>query len=597
MRIEAGYISRKSLSRFFWGHRPKAPIVVALSVVLSLISVATAVSQDQRRPLVFVPGIIGSVLVESGENGEAVWGSVRSLFKRNFTKLDLLPPYGPPVDLVAHDILRGFPLLFGALSVGGYGGFIQFLVDELGYREGIDLHVFSYDWRRTNFASAHLLSRFIDDKVGGKPYDLIAHSMGGIVTRLMLGGAESGGICERGHSDRAGLSDLRPEDLEVLCNAMYGPIYATTNRHEYEGARWPSTRFIGPYGAAYNLHTYIEVAVPHYGTNEVIAVFDDTEWGGLARILPPLKLKSVLTSFPSLIELAPTYENCCAHGRDGAHSNVVLSSGDLLGVSWWQNVVTRLGVAPCTDRACELRRHLLAASLESREAIREHISRPMRSTVSYLAVFYGTEVGTRTTYYVDRQTSRITYKTTPDGDGRVASASSDAPEESARAHAMAFPKTSHASIFNSELLRAQLKHVILDHPEKLDREASQDVLSVAGAVVSGTSAVLAPRIAFSGEDVTLRLSITAAGRSEFDPIDVQYETFSASVTRADTGMQITTVPLTIHNDSFPEVGSLILAGKFTAPGSPHVYVVETFKARDGDTQQINDAILYIIKEE
>lgn len=125
---------------------------VVLAVTLCTIPICEAVSQDQRRPLVVVPGIVGSVLQDNQRR--TIWGSLRSLSKSNFKKLNLLPDHAAPVDLIATDILRRVPVLFGRWSIGGYAGLIDFLRD-LGYEEDRNLHVFHYDWRRTNFATAY----------------------------------------------------------------------------------------------------------------------------------------------------------------------------------------------------------------------------------------------------------------------------------------------------------------------------------------------------------------------------------------------------------------------------------------------------------
>jgi hypothetical protein len=56
-----------------------------------------------------------------------------------------------------------------------------------GYQVGVDLFVFAYDWRLDNSITAGLLRRYIDEFVvpasGSAIVDIVAHSMGGLVTR------------------------------------------------------------------------------------------------------------------------------------------------------------------------------------------------------------------------------------------------------------------------------------------------------------------------------------------------------------------------------------------------------------------------------
>jgi pimeloyl-ACP methyl ester carboxylesterase len=58
--------------------------------------------------------------------------------------------------------------------------------DGLGLIEGKTFFPFAYDWRADNRSSADSLERFIRQVIKDKRLRFIAHSMGGIVTRLML---------------------------------------------------------------------------------------------------------------------------------------------------------------------------------------------------------------------------------------------------------------------------------------------------------------------------------------------------------------------------------------------------------------------------
>jgi pimeloyl-ACP methyl ester carboxylesterase len=84
-----------------------------------------------------------------------------------------------------------------------YTGLIRFLEDELYYVLGKNLFIFGYDWTRSNRDSGKRLAAFIDMVItefawpvgtpnNAKKVDVLAHSMGGLVTRaaIRLWGAE-----------------------------------------------------------------------------------------------------------------------------------------------------------------------------------------------------------------------------------------------------------------------------------------------------------------------------------------------------------------------------------------------------------------------
>lgn len=109
--------------------------------------------------------------------------------------------------LVATDAVRTIKVA-GIVPFDIYGGFVKALAARGGYHEerwdapsakGSDaaVYVFGYDWRLDNVENAKLLIRKIEDlrKKLGKPdlkFDLVAHSMGGILARYaaMYGDAD-----------------------------------------------------------------------------------------------------------------------------------------------------------------------------------------------------------------------------------------------------------------------------------------------------------------------------------------------------------------------------------------------------------------------
>ncbi|MEO1369107.1 MAG: hypothetical protein AAFX50_18170, partial [Acidobacteriota bacterium] len=139
------------------------------------------------KGLVFVPGIMGSVLVNASGR---VWPP---------TVIEAIAGYRRVEELLGEDVEATEPLR----NVGPMG-FYRSLLDDLaacGYVEGGEdrrLVSFPYDWRRSNQVSAAALADHLDREFADAPADLeitfIAHSMGGLVCRFIL---ESGAFSDR----------------------------------------------------------------------------------------------------------------------------------------------------------------------------------------------------------------------------------------------------------------------------------------------------------------------------------------------------------------------------------------------------------------
>jgi pimeloyl-ACP methyl ester carboxylesterase len=61
-------------------------------------------------------------------------------------------------------------------------------INELGYEDGVNFVAFGYDWRQSNAVSAGKLAGFMRAQIenGTERFIILAHSMGGLVARLML---------------------------------------------------------------------------------------------------------------------------------------------------------------------------------------------------------------------------------------------------------------------------------------------------------------------------------------------------------------------------------------------------------------------------
>jgi pimeloyl-ACP methyl ester carboxylesterase len=178
-----------------------------------------------RNPVILIPGILGSRLVEK-ESEEIAWGTFGSgrinpntaagarrigLPMAEGQKLselrdDLWPDF--TLDQVTFNFM-GYPLELNTyahiLGVLGVGGYRDQQLAEAGIVDYGDRHFtcfqFPYDWRRDIVESAAGLDRFIKEKrryvqgeiekrFGIKDYDvkfdIVAHSMGGLVARYYL---------------------------------------------------------------------------------------------------------------------------------------------------------------------------------------------------------------------------------------------------------------------------------------------------------------------------------------------------------------------------------------------------------------------------
>jgi len=192
---------------------------------------AAAKEGPDRNPVVVIPGILGSRLVDD-ESGALVWGAfgrggvdasapggarllalpmTPGAALRELT--DRVRPDGV-LDRTRVDVL-GLPFELNAyihlLATLGAGGYRDQQLAAAGAVDYGDEHFtcfqFAYDWRRDNAENAQRLHAFLLEKkayveaerrrrygAGGPPvkFDLVAHSMGGLVARyyLMFGDAD-----------------------------------------------------------------------------------------------------------------------------------------------------------------------------------------------------------------------------------------------------------------------------------------------------------------------------------------------------------------------------------------------------------------------
>ena len=239
--------------------------------------------REGKRPLIVIPGILGSQLVNR-RTGEVVWPSALRSTDDGLS-LPVTPDLRANHDgLVPAKIVKTARLLKYRIvpEVYVYQELIEALQSYGGYREGNwdapttdgdrdAFYVFAYDWRRDNVENAQLLVARVGElkRKLNRPnlrFNVVAHSMGGLIARYA---------------------------------AMYGdadlPQDGTSARPTWAGAR--------------SLHNIFMFGTPNNGSMEAFATllggYSITE--GLRRRLPLLNKLSRedAVTIPALFQLLP----------------------------------------------------------------------------------------------------------------------------------------------------------------------------------------------------------------------------------------------------------------------------------------------------
>jgi len=157
---------------------------------------ASAIDQP---PVILVHGILGAKLREPLTSREIWIGSLRKLLFSDYQDLalDIDPVRMQPIQ----DDYEAYAITDRAAGNDYYGRIIDTLESAGGYEQGRPgqaveagkryYYVFVYDWRQDNVSSARQLDAFIeqirqDHRNPEQKVDIVAHSMGGLVTRYYL---------------------------------------------------------------------------------------------------------------------------------------------------------------------------------------------------------------------------------------------------------------------------------------------------------------------------------------------------------------------------------------------------------------------------
>ncbi len=138
------------------------------------------------HPIILIPGILGSKLCDSKGT---LWGDNAYDSLKHLPDLDLSK--ANPEEIHSCGIVTSVQVLGPLYSVAAYSDLLK-QFERWGLKDERDLFVFHYDWRKSNFDNAAELSKFVASKISeGKlradqQFNIVAHSMGGLVTRLYL---------------------------------------------------------------------------------------------------------------------------------------------------------------------------------------------------------------------------------------------------------------------------------------------------------------------------------------------------------------------------------------------------------------------------
>jgi pimeloyl-ACP methyl ester carboxylesterase len=284
---------------------PEAPLSI-------IYSPSAKFHAPDRNPIIVIPGLLGSRLRDPG-SGKLVWGAfdaegVNPSSAEGFRLISLRtsPPraIGDTEGMVKTDgvvdririavagipfSLRAYAEILATLGAGGYRDQSLGLGGDVDYGDAhFTCFQFAYDWRLDNISNARRLRDFIREKRAyvqeqyrqhfgiedaDVKFDIVAHSMGGLVTRyyLMFGG----------------------EDL---------PADGSTPAPTWEGAR--------------HVERAILIGTPNGGSVDALrALVEGRDFG--APVVPAFR-PTLLGTFPSLYQLLPRSRFGAVVWADGA---------------------------------------------------------------------------------------------------------------------------------------------------------------------------------------------------------------------------------------------------------------------------------------
>jgi pSer/pThr/pTyr-binding forkhead associated (FHA) protein len=144
---------------------------------LTLIGLPRIDGKPARRPVVFVPGLMGS---ELWLGSEQLWPNPKYILESEVFRL----PGDPRIE--ARNIVSDVVIVPSIIKLRQYSGLGDYLEEGLGYTRGNDLLEFAYDWRQDVRLAAQRLAEAIERWHVDPPVTIIAHSLGTLVTRYYV---------------------------------------------------------------------------------------------------------------------------------------------------------------------------------------------------------------------------------------------------------------------------------------------------------------------------------------------------------------------------------------------------------------------------
>ena len=154
---------------------------------------------EEQLPVILIHGVLGSRL-RNKDTGEEVWpGGMGTILFNNYEEIAL--SIDPETLSPAPSPLEAYAITSSAAGKDYYGAIIRTLANAGGYIAGVPgksvvdkkprYYIYYYDWRQDNVLSARGLGDLIEQVRSdyGMPalkVDIIAHSMGGLITRYFM---------------------------------------------------------------------------------------------------------------------------------------------------------------------------------------------------------------------------------------------------------------------------------------------------------------------------------------------------------------------------------------------------------------------------
>jgi pSer/pThr/pTyr-binding forkhead associated (FHA) protein len=132
----------------------------------------------ERRPVVFVPGMMGSQLWLGNER---VWPNMPYVIKNP----EILR-YSSSTALEPRGIVDEVVIVPNLVKMAQYNRLGDYLVEELSYERDVDFFEFAYDFREDVRLSARKLGALIENIPSAQPITIIAHSLGTMVSRYYI---------------------------------------------------------------------------------------------------------------------------------------------------------------------------------------------------------------------------------------------------------------------------------------------------------------------------------------------------------------------------------------------------------------------------